>query len=459
MYLRILLDQAVHDHRNAGNNALLLAALKRLRCFWPEAKFEVISIAPHLCRLLLPGTYPVSPDNIGGAVAAPGGSQQLMPRQVWSLLLESREMIRNRTGITVSAGQLHSLLSSLLKQGTKHAAQNNALKSSLSAAPEHYDLVTAENAGGYAGLAAYHLYVASGGGYMCDDDKRFLLPVFDRLAAAVANGVPTVMVSQGVGPLDDPELVARAKQVLPFVDFIMIREERVARPILDAIGVPRDKVLMTGDDAIELAYNAHKKELGQGIGLSLRIAHYTAVDEEHVNRIRPVLHRVASRFRAELVAAPIDVNEADMTYIEAVMKGYSKVSKNWRKYEFPEDIIRRVGRCRVMVSGTFHGAVFALGQGIPVVALSKSVYQTIKAAGLAAEFGESGCQVIDVSDVNLEKRLEEALNFAWSSAVELRPRLMRNAKRQIDLGNDAYTKIFDMVEGNSRISTGGASNC
>ncbi|GIK75326.1 MAG: hypothetical protein BroJett021_43140 [Chloroflexota bacterium] len=367
-------------------------------------------------------------------------------------------MIRNRTGITVSAGQLHSLLSSLLKQGTKHAAQNDALKSSLSAAPEHYDLVTAKNAGGYPGLAAYHLYVASGGGYMCDDDKRFLIPVFDRLAAAVANGVPTVMVSQGVGPLDDPELVARAKQVLPFVDFIMIREERVARPILDAIGVPRDKVLMTGDDAIELAYNAHKKELGQGIGLSLRIAHYTAVDEEHVNRIRPVLHRVASRFRAELVAAPIDVNEADMTYIEAVMKGYSKVSKNWRKYEFPEDIIRRVGRCRVMVSGTFHGAVFALGQGIPVVALSKSVYQTIKAAGLAAEFGESGCQVIDVSDVNLEKRLEEALNFAWSSAVDLRPRLMRNAKRQIDLGNDAYTKIFDMVEGNSGISTGGASN-
>jgi hypothetical protein len=41
--MRILLDQAVHDHRNKGNNALLLAAMSRLRHFWPSATFDVLS--------------------------------------------------------------------------------------------------------------------------------------------------------------------------------------------------------------------------------------------------------------------------------------------------------------------------------------------------------------------------------------------------------------------------------
>jgi hypothetical protein len=66
--MRILLDQAVHDHKNKGNNALLEVALTRLRKFWPEATFEVISIAPHFCEVYIPGTTPVRPYYLRGVI-------------------------------------------------------------------------------------------------------------------------------------------------------------------------------------------------------------------------------------------------------------------------------------------------------------------------------------------------------------------------------------------------------
>jgi len=99
-----------------------------------------------------------------------------------------------------------------------------------------------------------------------------------------------------------------------------------------------------------------------------------------------------------------------------------------------------------MISGTFHAAVFAVSQGIPVIALANSAEYQNKALGLTAEFGEEGCRVINLSDPNFEDYFSEAIELAWASAEQLRPRILEDAKRQIDLGYAAYQKIFSMVE-------------
>jgi colanic acid/amylovoran biosynthesis protein len=298
----------------------------------------------------------------------------------------------------------------------------------------------------YSQIANYDLYILTGGGYMCDFDKRFLFPMFDRIEAAIAHGVPVVMVGQGIGPMEDYALLERAGQALPLIDYLMIREERVARPLLNSLNVLPHKVIMTGDDAIELAYQARTNKPGTGIGLSLRVAAYTQVNEKHLAAIRPVVLQAAKKYGAELIAAPIDVNEADINYIQEIMRGHNRGSSGWQKFESTSEIIRRISRCRVMIGGTFHGAVFALGQGIPVIALAKSVEYYNKLAGLTAEFGQEGCQVIDLKEKNLQEKLAEAIDFAWLSAEELRPQLLQQAKRQIELGHAAYQKIFDLVK-------------
>jgi polysaccharide pyruvyl transferase WcaK-like protein len=55
------------------------------------------------------------------------------------------------------------------------------------------------------------------------------------------------------------------------------------------------------------------------------------------------------------------------------MQGYRLTSSSWRKFESASAIIDRISHCRIMITGTFHGAVFALSQGIPVIGLANSV--------------------------------------------------------------------------------------
>ncbi|MBE7474450.1 MAG: hypothetical protein DPW09_22705 [Anaerolineae bacterium] len=441
--MRILLDQAVHDHRNKGNNALLEVALNRLRNFWPEASFEIISISPHFCRVYIPGTHPVFPHNfeISNSLET---LHRFMPRPLWRLLFELRERLHSQTKFDLTSKGLRSLLS-WFRRGRQQAGLEVSFETGTDIVTESVE-TSQSPAELYSKIADYDLYIPTGGGYMCDSDKRFLFQMFDRVEAAVAHRVPVVMVGQGIGPMEDPDLLKRAREVLPLIDYIMIREQHIARPLLDLLNVAQYKVIMTGDDALELGYQARGNKLGTGIGLSLRVAAYTQVNEKHIAAIRPVVLQAAKKYSAELIAAPIDVNEADMNHIEEIMKGHHKILSAWQKFETTSDVIKRISRCRVMIGGTFHGAVFALSQGIPVVALAKSVEYHNKLSGLTAEFGEEGCQVIDLNDKNLQEKLTDAIDFAWSVAEKLRPHLLEQTKRQIDLGYTAYQKIYDLVE-------------
>lgn len=428
--MRILFDQSVHDHRNRGNNSLLEVTRDRFRKFWRDARLDVISISPYFCRAYVEDVHPVDPVHFIERRGRFALIFRLVPRPVWRLIFELRESLKHNRDLHVDSKDTDEEL----KEMENGSSEAESAQGRERAADQYPD------------IAQYDMYVPTGGGYMCDSDKRFLFPLFDRLEAAQTKGVLTVMVGQGIGPMEDPELLRRAGEVLPKLDYLLIREEKLTRPLLDALGVSPEKVLMTGDDAIEPAYQARKERLGRGIGLSLRVAAYTDFNRAHINAIRPVILDAAERYNAELVSAPIDSNDADKEYVAELMRGYGRTSLSWRKFESTSAVIRRISRCRVMITGTFHGAVFAISQGIPVIGLANSVEYHNKISGLAAEFGAEGCQVLMLKDETLEENLRQAIEFAWSSAERLRPQLLEAAKRQIEMGHDAYRRIFSLME-------------
>ncbi len=98
--------------------------------------------------------------------------------------------------------------------------------------------------------------LAIGGGYVNDIDTYQTRRTLGLLEAAVAEGIPAALVGQGIGPLTSPDLVAEASRVLPRVDLIGLREGRRAPALLERLGVPAERVVVTGDDAIELAARA-----------------------------------------------------------------------------------------------------------------------------------------------------------------------------------------------------------
>lgn len=111
----------------------------------------------------------------------------------------------------------------------------------------------------------------------------------------------------------------------------------------------------------------------------------------------------------------------------------------------PAGVIAEVSRCRVVVTGSYHAAVFALAQGIPVVGIAASQYYVDKFSGLADLFG-GGCDVVRIDVPDAGAALEAAIEKAWATAPHLREALLKSAEAQIHRAREAYRLVGGLVE-------------
>jgi hypothetical protein len=153
-----------------------------------------------------------------------------------------------------------------------------------------------------------------------------------------------------------------------------------------------------------------------------------------------VLRDAAARRGAELRPLPISLypHEADGDSLRHVFDG------NGRAPATPPEAIAQAGGCRMVVAGSYHSAVFALGQGIPVVAVSANPYYEAKLAGLADLF-PGGCRVVATSGPDFGARLGAAVDETWELADTIAPELLAAAGRQIRAGQDAYARFQELV--------------
>jgi colanic acid/amylovoran biosynthesis protein len=152
------------------------------------------------------------------------------------------------------------------------------------------------------------------------------------------------------------------------------------------------------------------------------------------------LFRVAKQHNISLI--PIPIGHSDQTAINELLQ-----TPNYNKrFNMPIQVIDEIKRCRVVVTGSYHAAVFALSQGIPAIGLVKSSYYASKFLGLAAQFG-SGCEVLFLDDTSrLEDRLETALENLLKNAPENQQKLLEKAQLQIQASRNAYKKFYDLAK-------------
>ena len=111
----------------------------------------------------------------------------------------------------------------------------------------------------------------------------------------------------------------------------------------------------------------------------------------------------------------------------------------------PEDAMRMVHRCRVVVTGSYHSAVFALASGVPAVGLAGSAYYEDKFKGLSDLFGD-GCQTVMIDEPDLADRLERTTAQLFAHADELRPSILKEAERRIEAGRAAFARLAHAAE-------------
>jgi len=443
---RVLIENSEYWLSNVGDLAMLDVTIRRVRERWPGARIGVLTNTPHLLRAYFPGTDPITPKGRRawvGPSAVGRLCEELGPRLVGPLAIA---WVTTKAWLPQKAGSLRRKARKALAL-TLGATVRRSRSSSTSEKPRTRvgaEPVVPRNTASAASTAS--LVLALGGGYVTDADEAQARRVLTLLEHAHRLGLPTAMIGQGMGPVENPALMSRLCEALPDVAFFGLREGRRGPDLLFRAGVSADRIQVTGDDAIELSYSLRRDELGSDLGICLRVAGYSPLSREARGRFKSALHEVANELSAGL--SPVIIAEyksQDRRSTLPLTRGFEPVRKPHRRFARPQEVAAQVGQCRVLVTGAYHAAVFALAQGIPVVGLTTSLYYDDKFLGLADMF-DGGLEMVRLDTGLFPERLTSAVRSAWEKAPEERVPLLASAERQIDASRRGLARVLDLVD-------------
>ncbi|MDO8431269.1 MAG: polysaccharide pyruvyl transferase family protein [Candidatus Binatus sp.] len=378
---------------NVGDIAMTHVAVARLSHLWPEASIQVLTEPSSLFSRYCPRATPIFERGYQPRADGSGARPQLL----------SRLLARAKSRILSDRSEQPLVV--------KQAIANS------------------------------DLMVVCGMGGVTDAFCEFAFGLLGKIELALSADIPVVMMGQGIGPLRERRLRAKASAILSRVALIALRESRFSHSLLIELGVSPSRIITTGDDAIEIACPSRLASWGDALGVNLRAASYSGVDKELLESVRSIVRAAAASLNAPVVALP--TAEEDVETIGRLVSGCVLAGSLERSAD-PLEMIERIKLCRVVLTGSYHAAVFALSMGIPSVCIAASDYYSDKFLGLADQFG-AGCEVVLVDRDDWQAEAALKVEQSWRSAESLRPQLLAAAERQMKFGVDAYRRIRDDV--------------
>ena len=367
---RILIDQSGYDLLNVGDVAMLQSCVIRLRRLWPDADIMVICHAPERLASYCPGTTAI------GQTLAGLPFFRILPR---------RPRLAAEQAWKMAAPYFSCRFRS-------RAVRPGRPRTAIQA------------------VRAADLVVASGGGYVTDTWWWHAAGVLSLLRLAQRLGKPTAMFGQGVGPISGRRggsraLRAQARAVLPRLAVLGLREDRIGKDLAISLGIPSSAVAVTGDDALELipegsaadgSVRDGSVQCGRKLGLSMRVSRYAGVDQAAAETVGDLVVQAAEAFRAPIVTLPVSRYpvDGDLDALRALLHPErSGADIVLHDLATPEALITAAADCRVIVTGSYHAAVFGLARGVPAVCLTRLSYYDAKFGGLRALF-PGACLVV-----------------------------------------------------------------
>lgn len=389
--MQVIVDNGAYTLRNMGDVAMLQTCVRRIRQYHPDAEIRVLIAEQEHLERYCPGTTALS--------------------------VASRDAFFESHRVTSSPIYEHW----------------RRFKKSIKFPPAAREFANALETAGAV--------VVAGGGFLNDINPVQTRSVLRMLAAAGRRGCRTALFGQGLGPLDNSELLALLGHTCSNGTLLGLRESRRGFVIAKAAGVPPECWSITGDDAVEMALESRPDVLGVGLGLSLRNVDYSALQDEDYRAITCAIEQLRQDLVDEIIPVPISFNswENDPQVIGSIAG--PQAQSQAALLDIPIALINQASRCRVMLTGTYHGAVFALSQGIPCVCLYRSTYYRYKMEGLASQFPQ-GCEVLDLAATDAQSMIINTVHRLWDAADELRLPLIASAEIQVSAGKRLYQSIF-----------------
>lgn len=287
------------------------------------------------------------------------------------------------------------------------------------------------------------LVVMPGQGTMHDGSDRRARRVAALALCACALRVPFVAVGQGIGPLQDRALARRVSEALGSVHGLGVRDPGASADTVAALGLDDARWRVTGDDAIEAALGHQRAGAPDGdrIGVSLRDNRAAGVPDDLPAAIGRVIGTVRPGTGVDLISMMEKTGGiSDSTFLAAVDPGHGvdAVAHPARA----DAALAALAGCRVVITGTYHAAVFAQTLGVPVVCLAATPYYVQKMRGVLDQFGGRGGTLLDPSAEGFEQDLAAAIEHWWEPPAGLADELRATGSAQADAARRFF---FDRV--------------
>lgn len=419
--MRIVIQPSGLRCLNVGDQAMLEVAYERLRAKWPKAEICVFTLAPDEIRRRLPGAIPIAPDGrdqcfdlrLFGRLSKPG-------YPLWKVFAGLEELAFERAP----------------------AVQGLAARAKMKAR----GAITAANI--ISTIQSTDLFVFSGAGMITDAFEYEAAECLELLALAKRFGGRAAILGHMFGPVTNEHLKAVCQRVLPIVDLISVREQVTSLPFLAGCGVRVEDVRVTGDETLEfIDANRAPASERNALGVNVRISYYSGLTPAATRLLCSTIHSLAVQFGAPLEPLAVAHHAEDDDALALRFIGSSaQMAIESSGPETALGFAHRVAKCRLVITGSYHAAVFALAQGIPAIGLAFGPYYEAKFKGLRDLFGD-GCRYVDGSKPGWDEQLQKTAADLWRNAHCWRDELLEAASTQVAKSRAAYDELQAIVEG------------
>jgi polysaccharide pyruvyl transferase CsaB len=287
----------------------------------------------------------------------------------------------------------------------------------------------------------------SGGGSLLQDVTSFRSPWYylGVLWFAQREGVPTMLVGQGVGPLRHPFTRLMARRILNRTYSITVRDAASA-DYLRALGVDHPPLEVTADLSLLLeatwtarldAWWAQHIPPGRPvIGVALR-PWRKGRSAQHFHAISEALATLAAETGALLLFLPMQPAE-DLPAAEAVAGWTPAESRTLTVPVTPTEMLAVIGRCSFVLAMRLHALIFAAHQRVPALGLAydPKVMDFSRAAGLPTP-----PQWEDLTDEALTAEVRDA----WESREAIRREMTAAAPRLTTLARGNLMRLREVL--------------
>jgi len=298
-------------------------------------------------------------------------------------------------------------------------------------------------------LQGCDLAVCSGGGFVNDSFLLHATGVLAALHSMQRRGVPTAMLGQGYGPLANPPLAELAGRVIPQLNLISLRGPQGQQTVSGLRGW-RGEPVVTGDDALELA-GAGRVAAGPALGVNLRATAYTGLGSGLAGQIASVAAAAAAETGMPMRGLPISWHRGgeDWRALAGAFGADSVVARTGRLVRDITSLAAAVADCRIVVTSSYHAAVFALARGIPALGISSTPYYDGKFGGLRQLYGPRAISVLAVSQAGWPDRMRSLVRAAVELDNDARAAVAERSAELASMSRGVYEALFELVESRS----------